>query len=169
MLLVCRSGRATSRTAIIVPMGGAGGNDNIAALAPPVSSRVEPEPECTVKRRSAGQLEGEVMNALWDAEGWMTPRDVRAIVSTSRRPLAYNTVMTILVRLWQKGMVDRRLSGRSFEYRPRSGREEWTATRMQELLHTAADPALTLQHFVSGITSREATALRRFLDGPTRS
>ena len=109
------------------------------------------------------------MNALWDADGWMTPRDVQGIVSTSRRPLAYNTVMTILVRLWQKGMLDRRTSGRSYEYRPRSGREQWTAARMQDLLHTAEDPALTLQHFVSGISRREATALRRILDGRSGS
>ena len=78
----------------------------------------EMERDRMVKRRAAGQLEGEVMSALWDADGWMTPRDVQGVVSTSRRPLAYNTVMTILVRLWQKGMVDRRQSGRSFEYRP---------------------------------------------------
>jgi len=122
-----------------------------------------------VKRRAAGQLEGEVMNALWDGDGWMTPRDVQGIVSTSRRPLAYNTVMTILVRLWQKGMLDRRPSGRSYEYRPRSGREQWTAARMQDLLDNAEDPALTLQHFVSGISRREATALRRLLDGRSGS
>ncbi len=124
----------------------------------------EREPNRMVKRRAAGQLEGEVMSALWDADGWMTPRDVQGVVSTGRRPLAYNTVMTILVRLWQKGMVDRRQSGRSFEYRPRSGREQWTAARMQDLLHNAQDPSLTLQHFVSGITRREAAELRRMLD-----
>lgn len=121
-----------------------------------------------VKRRAHGELEAEVMDALWNTDEWMTPKAVQGVVANPRRPLAYNTVMTILVRLWQKGMVDRREAGRSFEYRPNADREEWTAGRMQDLLRTADDRALALQHFVSGISAHEAAELRRVLDDRRR-
>jgi len=126
------------------------------------------EADCMVKRRARGELEAEVMDALWNTDEWLTPRAVQGVVSTARRPLAYNTVMTILVRLWQKGMVDRREAGRSYEYRPSADREQWTAERMQDLLRTADDRSLTLQHFVSGISAREAAELRRVLDDKRR-
>jgi predicted transcriptional regulator len=72
--------------------------------------------------------------------------------------------MTILVRLWQKEMLDRRSAGRAFEYRPVSSRDEWAAQRMQDLLENSGDRLQTLHHFVSSISSKEATQLRRVLD-----
>jgi BlaI family transcriptional regulator, penicillinase repressor len=104
------------------------------------------------------------MDALWDTGGWMTPRDVHLAITTARRPLAYNTVMTILVRLWQKDMLERRSAGRAFEYRPVSSRDEWAARRMQDVLESSGDPLQTLHHFVDSISAKEATQLRRVLD-----
>jgi predicted transcriptional regulator len=104
------------------------------------------------------------MNVLWNAEGWMTPGDVHAAIATARRPLAYTTVTTILVRLWQKDMLERQLAGRAFEYRPVSSRDEWAAERMQELLASSGDRLQTLHHFAESMTAKEATQLRRLLD-----
>jgi predicted transcriptional regulator len=105
------------------------------------------------------------MDVLWESESAMTPRDVHRLVTTPRRPLAYTTVMTILVRLWTKGMLDRELRGRAYAYRPVAGRDEWTAERMHELLEDSGDPAAALTHFVRSIDAREAKQLRRALDG----
>ena len=104
------------------------------------------------------------MDALWDAEGWMTPRDVHVEITTARRPLAYTTVMTILVRLWNKGMLERQTAGRAFAYRPVSSRDEWAAQRMHDVLESSGDRLLTLNHFVDSISAKEATQLRRVLD-----
>jgi predicted transcriptional regulator len=105
------------------------------------------------------------MDVLWADGGWMIPRDVHQIVGTPRRPLAYTTVMTILVRLWTKGMLDRESRGRAYAYRPVAGRDEWTAERMHELLEHSSDPAAALTHFARSIDAREAKQLRRALDG----
>jgi len=114
-------------------------------------------------RLGRGELEARVMDALWSADDWMTPRDVRAALK--RRPaLAYTTVMTILVRLWEKGMVDRQRDGRAYAYRPVSKRDEWVAQRMHEMLEDAGNRAAALGHFVAEIDSTEATQLRRLLD-----
>jgi predicted transcriptional regulator len=68
-----------------------------------------------------GPLERRVMSALW-ARGPQTPREVVNLLnSESTRMLAYTTVMTVLVRLADKGYADRRREGRQFRYRPLVG------------------------------------------------
>ena len=117
-----------------------------------------------MKRRSRGELEALVMDVLWDSARPMTPRDVHETVATPRRPLAYTTVMTILVRLWEKGMLDRQASGRAYAYRPVASREDWTARRMHELLEASGNSFAALQGFLDSITAKEAAELRRALD-----
>lgn len=119
-------------------------------------------------KRARGELEARVMDVLWASDDAMTPRDVHRVITTPRRPLAYTTVMTILVRLWTKGMLDREFRGRAYAYRPVAGREEWTAERMRELLEHSGDPAVALTHFARSIDAREAKQLRRALDGRRR-
>ena len=117
-----------------------------------------------MKRRERGELEAEVMDVLWDTDAWLTPRQVHSAVTTPRRPLAYTTIMTILVRLWNKEMLERRQAGRAFAYRPVASRDEWTAERMHELLESSGNRFLTLNHFADSISAREARELRRVLD-----
>ncbi len=109
-----------------------------------------------------------MMDVLWESDAGMTPREVHTVISTTRRPLAYTTVMTILVRLWEKGMLVRDERGRAFVYKPVAGREQWTANRMHELLEQAGDPAVALTHFVQSIDARELAQLRRALEGRRR-
>ncbi len=120
-------------------------------------------------KRARGELEARVMDVLWSEDEALTPREVHERVATARRPLAYTTVMTILVRLWEKGMLERETRGRAYAYRPVTGREEWAAQRMHELLEQTADPAAALTHFVRAIDGREAAQLRRALDGRRRT
>jgi len=108
------------------------------------------------------------MDVLWDQGEPLTPREVHEAITTPRHPLAYTTVMTILVRLWDKGMLDREPRGRAYAYRPVTGRDEWAAERMRALLEQAADPSAALTHFVRAIDSREVAQLRRALDGRRR-
>jgi predicted transcriptional regulator len=104
------------------------------------------------------------MNVLWDAPAAMTPRDVHTAVSSARRPLAYTTVTTILVRLWEKGMLQREQVGRGYAYRPAAAREDWAAARIRELLEASGDPRAALQQFVGSMSAKEATTLRHLLD-----
>ena len=110
-----------------------------------------------------GELEARVMDILWDTSEELTPRDVYAVLRRRRQGVAYTTVMTIMVRLWQKGMLTREEFGRSFAYRPVSGRDEWTAKRMHDALEDSGDRTAALMHFVQSIDAREATQLRHAL------
>lgn len=66
---------------------------------------------------SRGELEHRILEVLW---GSKTPLTVAAVHRDlhPERDLAYTTVMTVLDRLAKKGLADRELVGRAWEYRP---------------------------------------------------
>ncbi len=119
-----------------------------------------------VTRLRTGELEANVMDVLWDRGGWLTPGEVHETLS-AERPLAYTTVMTILVRLWQKGRLERQRDGRAYAYRPLQSREEHAAARMAQLLVDARDRPAALAHFVDSLPPRDQAQLRRVLRGST--
>ncbi|HET6142664.1 MAG TPA: BlaI/MecI/CopY family transcriptional regulator [Candidatus Acidoferrales bacterium] len=67
-------------------------------------------------------LELECLSVLWPL-GKGTVRDIHRALAESK-PRAYTTVMTIMDRLEQKGIVERRKVGRAFLYQPKLSAEE---------------------------------------------
>lgn len=115
-------------------------------------------------RLAHGELEGLVMGVLWDAGEPLVAAGVRERLG-SVRSLAYTTVLTILVRLHEKGLVERERVGRAYAYRPRWTREEHAAARMGELLETARDGSLVLARFVAALSPAQLAELRRAMEG----
>jgi predicted transcriptional regulator len=103
-------------------------------------------------RRSPGELESEILATLWAADSAITPADIQAELGGD---LAYNTVHTILKRLYDKGMVIRDADGRRGA--------ELTAEAMHQALDRGPDPIAALQQFVTGLSPAEEEALRLFL------
>ena len=113
-------------------------------------------------RLAMGELEATVMDLLWEQGGWLTPGEVHRLVGR-QPPLAYTTVMTILVRLWQKGRLERQRDGRAFAYKPRQSKAEYAASRMGEVLVGVEDRSSTLSHFLAGLQPGDRAQLRRLL------
>lgn len=111
---------------------------------------------------ATGELEAAVMDVLWGAAGPLTPGEVQEALSADRS-LAYTTVLTVLVRLWQKGRVGREAHGRAYAYHPLQSREAYAAWRMGEVLGTTKDRSLALSYFVDNLLPAERTRLRRLL------
>jgi predicted transcriptional regulator len=110
-----------------------------------------------------GDLERDVMDRLWDADG---PRTVREVYDdlVAERDLAYTTVMTVLDRLANKRMVTRSRDGRAYRYAPTHTRAELTAELMHEALSVdRLDRTAALVHFADRVTPEEAAALREAL------
>jgi predicted transcriptional regulator len=63
-----------------------------------------------------GPLEKRVMAHLWHKDSATVAEVLGALNTASKRKLAYTTVMTILVRLTDKGYVERTREGRHFRY-----------------------------------------------------
>jgi predicted transcriptional regulator len=117
----------------------------------------------TRRQLAGGELEAAVMEILWDRGGWMTPGEVHEVL-TAERPLAYNTVMTILVRLLDKGRLERQRDGRAYAYRPTQTREEYAASRMEQVLRATKDRPAALARFVDTLADADRTQLRRLLN-----
>ena len=115
------------------------------------------------KRRAGGELEAQVLAVLWDADAWLTPREVLAGLP-AEPPIVYSTVMTILRRLWIKGLLERRQEGKAFAYHPVQDREQRTADRMVALLEAAHDQEVALTHFLAGLDATRRRQLRRLLE-----
>ena len=77
-------------------------------------------------------LELDCMNALWPL-GEATVRDVQQALQPTT-PRAYTTIMTILDRLAQKGIVLRRKSGRAWVYRANLTADEARSHALAQLV-----------------------------------
>jgi predicted transcriptional regulator len=102
-----------------------------------------------VAGRQLGTLEAEVMALVWDHGDWVAVNDLRPALKGRTR--AYTTVMTILTRLCDKGLLERRRRGRSFVYRPALTREQLAAQTLRDVLATSDDPQAVLAHFVKDL------------------
>jgi predicted transcriptional regulator len=117
-------------------------------------------------RRPRGTLEQEVVAALAAASAPMTPAQVRDHLGGD---LAYTTVMTVLARLSDKGLVTRQRIGRAYAYTAVRDEAEITARQMQRLLDAGDDRAAVLSRFVGVLSNDDERLLidllRRAEDG----
>jgi predicted transcriptional regulator len=113
-------------------------------------------------RRAPGSRETEVMGVLWERSEPLTAADVQAALGGD---LAHNTVQTILIRLHDKGTVQRRKAGRRHVYWPTQDAATAAAERMGTALGGQSDRLAVLQQFAAGLDEADAAALRAML-GP---
>lgn len=106
-----------------------------------------------------GALEEQVMLRLWAAAEPLAVRDVREALLPERE-LAYTTVMTVLDKLYRKGVLHRHPVGRAYHYEPVLSREAHTAALMREDWLSGGGRAGALVHFVEGMSPEQVDALR---------
>ena len=96
----------------------------------------------------------DVMEVLWERSN-ATAAEVREAMADE---LAYNTVLTFLRRLEQKGFVAHTEEGRTHRYHPLIGREQVRRSVIQRMLDRVFDgsPELLLTHLVSARNMSEA-------------
>jgi len=115
--------------------------------------------KCGVAKR--GELERRVVDVLWDEPGGeLSGRQVADMFPG----YAYTTVATILDRLVRKGLVRRRMDGRTIRFAATGTRATHTAVLMHEALEATTDPGAALVRFAETVSPSEAEVLRRALD-----
>lgn len=111
-------------------------------------------------RRAPGSLERGVL-AILAAEGRaLTPEQVRRELGGG---LAYTTVNTVLMRLFDKGLVHRERVGRGYAYLCAADGVTLTARRMGQLLNTVDDRAAVLSRFVDALSPDDERLLGELL------
>jgi BlaI family transcriptional regulator, penicillinase repressor len=113
-------------------------------------------------------LELECLSVLWPM-GEGTVRDIHRAVSASR-PRAYTTIMTIMDRLEQKGIVTRRKVGKAFHYQARLSAEEARLKAVEKIVEGFFDgsPEALAAHLSSqgGVAREFVTPAPADVDAP---
>ncbi|MEK5037743.1 BlaI/MecI/CopY family transcriptional regulator [Sporosarcina sp. FSL K6-3457] len=87
--------------------------------------------------RFFGPLEAKIMDVLWnDVE--MTIKDVQQVLEQEKLT-NFNTVMTVMNRLVDKGILQKRAEGRSSMYKPILSRDEFLNTQSKEMTNELMD------------------------------
>jgi predicted transcriptional regulator len=119
----------------------------------------------TKRGRQQGELENQVMDALWNAKGSLTSQEILDTVNRGSDELALTTILTVLSRLVDKGMVARSSgTGRSLNFTAVETRERHSANLMLKLLGDSENPALTFAQFTKSLTPKQLAALRETLE-----
>lgn len=108
-------------------------------------------------------LERQVFLAVSEA-GHATVHELLARPEIDGRDLAYTTVMTVLVRLWEKGFLVRRREGKAFVYQARDRARIASDLGMRvtrEALERYGD--LALNGFVEALTPEQRALVARLL------
>jgi predicted transcriptional regulator len=107
------------------------------------------------------ELETLVMDEVW-RQGQATVRDVLTALNRGRKERAYTTVMTIMSRLHEKGLLARERRGKSDLYRPIMSRDEYLDARAQAEVRALIDEFgdVALAHFARQVDKLDVGRLR---------
>ncbi len=99
--------------------------------------RLPEEQAATALKKLLGSLELEVMEFMWHAEK-ATVRQVTDTVNR-RRPIAYTTVMTVMRRLFDKGLLTRTKFTRGYRYHVVRSKDEFLRQTSRNVVRTMLD------------------------------
>jgi predicted transcriptional regulator len=112
-------------------------------------------------RRAGGALESEVLGLLQSSRQALTPGEVLLRLDDG---LAYSTVVTVLSRLFDKGLLTRSKRGRAYAYTPVDDSHGLAARRMRQVLEADPDHEAVLARFVEDLSVGDEQLLRQLLD-----
>ena len=84
--------------------------------------------------RYLGDLQAAVMAILWQRESATVREVAEELNQKQKRTLAYTTVLTLVSRLWSRGLLSREPEGRGFRYRAARSRDEFLADLSDQLI-----------------------------------
>jgi predicted transcriptional regulator len=119
------------------------------------------------KLSNVGPLELKVLGVL-NSEANMSVSDIQTILKKQGQDLAYTTVMTVLVRLFEKNLVVRQKEGRQFLYSP--AKKNLSPLKIFERLKTSLfgnetlRPILGLLESDDGLSREELEELKRAVE-----
>lgn len=146
------------------PPSSDGGPELAAAAGPPAGAAAE-----DAIHHLLGELEAEIMGVLW-RRGQATVRDVLEEL-TAHRPLAYTTVMTVMARLADKGLLRRQRSGKAHRYEVAQTQDELLQGASRRLVRSLIDDfgevvVAAMVEEIGRVEPARLTRLQRHLGAP---
>jgi predicted transcriptional regulator len=111
-----------------------------------------------------GELQVQVMGALWRLDGG-TVNEVREALPRRHRG-AYTTVQTVLNRLAERGLLERRKQAGTVVYRPKLNEAEYLSRSLERALAAASEGArqAALAQLIGTLEAGEVAELRDLAD-----
>lgn len=109
-----------------------------------------------------GELELAVMRVVWSRES-VTVREVLDAL-TKERQLAYTTVMTIMNRLEDKGLLNAEKKGKAYVYRAALTRQEYEAQVAGRVVRALIDDfggEIAISQFIKELSEKDPEQLAR--------
>ncbi len=101
------------------------------------------------------ELEAEIMEEVWRQGETTVKLVMEALNRKAKPPRAYTTYMTVMRRLNDKGLLDRKRSGRYDTYSPRLTREQYQERRAEAEVRGLVDEFgdVALAHFAQSLST----------------
>lgn len=113
-----------------------------------------------------GELEAAVMRHMWKAGEAQTVSQVLDHLEHRREPgreLAYTTIMTVMERLFRKGLLVQEPRDKAYAYSAAASQADYTAKLMAVALGDTSDRGAALVHFAGQLADEERQMLRKAL------
>lgn len=111
-----------------------------------------------------GELESEIMAIVWDQKGSISVKTVTEILQ-QRRKIAYTTVMTIMGRLVEKGLLKRKANGKAYNYQAAYSKDKFLTKVSKQIIKnfvtSFGDAAIA--HFAEEVDKIPADKRRKLL------
>src|ERR1700759_2872716 len=113
-----------------------------------------------------GELEASIMDVVWAAA---VPVRVRAVSDrlNQDRPLAFNTVQTVMENLYHKGWLTREKNGRAYWYQAVRSRDDYVGQLLSGPPSVPPDPTASLVGLVGTMDPAGGAAVRAAVDAAT--
>lgn len=126
----------------------------------------------STRGRQQGELEQVILDILWDAKSTDQPKlTSQQILERLPKPdqLALTTVLTVLSRLGDKGLVKRdQGEGRALLFSGATSREEHAAAVILNVFENSQNPALAFSHFAKQLSDADRQLLQQVINQPNQ-
>jgi predicted transcriptional regulator len=108
-----------------------------------------------------GELQTQIMSAVWKLDEGTVEQIRRALPEVNQG--AYNTVQTVLNRLADRGLLERRREGHVIVYAPALSEAEYLSRSIEHTMRSATPEArqVALAQLIGGLSSDQADDLQR--------
>lgn len=99
-----------------------------------------------------GELESEIMEIIWHSPNSISVRDVTEKIQHKRK-IAYTTVMTIMGRLTEKGLLKRSTSEKAYTYKPVYSKDRFLTKITRQIIRNFVSSfgETTIAHFAQEV------------------
>ncbi len=109
-----------------------------------------------------GQLESKVMKLIWE-KGRSTVREIRDALALVHKELSFNSIMTIMNRLTEKGLLNKRKQQQVYRYQATVSESEFKSNIAEKILSSllSDQSLLSAAHFADFNEKLDPQALKK--------